>query len=358
MSDALAEYGYSDRWHALFDSLAEPHHIPGRVIRTDRGSSLVITPDGVVRAEPASRLRRESHPEDLPVTGDWLLVDPAPTHEFALIDAVLPRSSAFLRGAAGTTSQVQVLAANVDTVFVIAPIDEEPNLRRIERELALAWESGAVPVVVLSKADLSPDPAGALESVQAIAVGADVLLESALTGEGVEALREYARGGRTVALIGPSGVGKSTLINALVGTDVQATREVRVSDGRGRHTTVSRELVPLPGDGVLMDTPGIREIALTDAEDGIETAFADIAELALGCRFADCKHEAEPGCAVIAAIETGELPLERMESYRKLVKEARSAAIRSDARLAAEERNRWKTIHKSMKDHPKFRHGT
>lgn len=358
MSDALVAYGYSDRWRTLYDSLAQAHHVPGRVIRTDRGSSLVITPEGVVRAEPAARLRRESHPEDLPVTGDWLLVDPAPSHEFALIDAVLPRSSAFVRGAAGNTSQVQVLAANIDTVFVIAPIDESPNLRRIERELALAWESGAVPVVVLSKSDLSPDPVSALEAVEAIAVGVDVLLESALTGEGVEALREYARGHRTVALIGPSGVGKSTLINALVGSDVQATREVRMSDGRGRHTTVSRELVPLPGDGVLMDTPGIREIALTDAEEGIETAFADIMELAEGCRFVDCAHVAEPGCAVLAALESGELAPERMESYRKLVKEARSAAIRSDARLASEERSRWKTIYKSMKDHPKYKSGT
>lgn len=355
MGGALDTYGFSPRWQALVASSAKDDLRPGRVVRSDRGSSMVATDEGIVRAETSARLYRDAGSGGLPVTGDWVLVDPAPAHEHAIIDEVLPRASAFVRGAAGTTSQVQVLAANIDTVFIVAPIDDGPNLRRIERELALTWESGAVPVVVLSKADLSSDPASALDAVSDVALGVDVLLESAVTGEGVASLAAYACEGKTVALIGPSGAGKSTLVNALVGGDIQPTREVRASDGRGRHTTVTRELIPLPSGGVLMDTPGIRELALADAADGIEAAFGDIAQLATRCRFADCAHESEPGCAVLAALESGELAAERMESYRKLVAEARSAAIRADARLASEERKRWAAIYRSLKDHPKYR---
>ncbi|MCE5192030.1 MAG: ribosome small subunit-dependent GTPase A, partial [Actinomycetia bacterium] len=272
------------------------------------------------------------------------MYDPASTHEVPFVEAVLSRSSAFMRGDQGKMASSQVLAANIDTVFVVHPIAEGPNLRRIERELTLAWESGAVPVVVLTKSDLAEDAEAARAAVAGIALGTDVLVTSAVDGTGTAALDAYVGPGRTVALVGPSGAGKSTLINLLTGTDSQAIAEVRASDGRGRHTTVARELVPLPGGGVLVDTPGLRSVALTDSESGVETAFADIAELARDCRFTDCSHNGEPGCAVAAAIEAGTLDPARLESYHKLQREVQVAAAKTDVRARAEETRKWKII--------------
>ncbi len=339
----LDDLGYSGRWRALFAAHAESGHVPARVVRGDRGSVMAATADGLVRAGLAARLRREAGaPEELPVTGDWVVLDPAPTHEMALVAAVL-------RGASGTESVLQVVAANVDVVFVVHPIDRGRNPRRLERELALAWESGAVPVVVLAKADLADEPEPARLEAEQVARGSDVVLTSALAGLGLEALRAYATRGQTVALIGPSGAGKSTIINALLGEERQATADVRAGDGRGRHTTVTRELVPLPGGGVLLDTPGLRAVAMVEAPAGLAAAFDDIESLARGCRFTDCAHDGEPGCAVAAAVAAGELAGERLASWHKLQREAQVAAARTDARLRKEEVRKWKIIHKSAK---------
>lgn len=353
---SLEFLGYSDRWRALFSPYAEEGLIPARVIRADRGSVLAATGEGVIRAEPTRRLSKEAlSAEELPAAGDWVAIRHDADLELPQIEAILPRTSAFTRADPGKDAATQVLAANIDTVFIVHPIVEEPNVRRLERELALAWESGAIPVVVLAKSDLSADTEAAQAAVETIALGVDIHMTSAKTGDGVEALLAYADGHRTVALIGPSGAGKSTLINRLVGSDVQATREVRVADGRGRHTTVARELVPLPNGGVLVDTPGLRGVALTDAESGIAAAFPEIEALSYECRFRDCAHETEPGCAVLAAVESGTLAEDRLESYRTLLKEVRSAAIRADARLQAAENRRWATIHKSARELYKYR---
>lgn len=349
---ALEPLGFSSRWQALFATLAQRGTAPARVIRVDRGSALVAGASGVLRARPAAALLKDAAgPADLPTVGDWVVVSTPPDHETPLIEAVLPRTSAITRGDPGDESQVQVLAANIDTVFVVHPIDGPPNVRRIERELSLAWDSGAIPVVVLTKADASGSPDEARAEVEATAFGVDVVVTSALSGLGVDDLLKYLAGHRTAALIGPSGSGKSTLTNALLGEDRQATRGVREHDRRGRHTTVARELVALPGNGLLIDTPGLRALALTGSEAGISSTFPDIEEAALECRFRDCTHTAEPGCAVLAAVEGGTIPAGRLESYRKLLREAEVAAMKTDPRLRAAEVRKWKIIHKSVKDH-------
>ena len=278
---------------------------------------LIATADGLVRAKPATRLlKMAGGAGDLPAVGDWVATLARDDLDVPLIEAVLDRASAITRGDPGKKSDLQVLAANIDTVFVVHPIAESPNLRRIERELSLAWDSGATPVVVLTKADLSADPDAARALVELVALGTDVLVTNALAGDGVEPLLSYISGHRTAVLVGPSGAGKSTLINALLGQQRQATRDVRMSDGRGRHTTVTRELIQMAGGGVLIDTPGLRALGLTGSEAGISSAFPDIDQVSQACRFADCTHKSEPGCAVMAAVESGALPLSAWPATR------------------------------------------
>ena len=352
MSAALRDLGWNERWQALFEPHAASGLVPARVIRTDRGSALVATEDGVVRAAPAARLLKgAAGAEDLPAVGDWVAVLAEDGMEAPLVEALLDRAGAITRGDPGTGSDVQVLAANVDVVFVVHPIAQPPNLRRIERELTMAWDSGAVPVVVLTKVDLAPDPDGARAAVESVALGVDVVAVNALAGETVAPLLDHVAGHRTVVLIGPSGAGKSTLANALVGEQRQATGEVRAGDQRGRHTTVARELIALPGGGVLIDTPGLRALGLTGSEEGIASTFSDIERLAEGCRFRDCTHVDEPGCAVCAAVESDELPADRLASYQKLLREAAVAAARTDARARSEDERRSKIANKALRDY-------
>jgi ribosome biogenesis GTPase len=348
---ALHPLGYSPRWQALFAQFDSIDSYPARVVRADRGMVLIAGPDGLFRAKPSTALVKAARgPVDLPAVGDWVVAHAPQGIDVPLIEAVLARTSAITRGDPGAPSVVQILAANVDIAFLVHPIDAEPNLRRIERELSLIWDSGAVPAIVLTKADASIAPDAALAAVEAVAIGCEVIVTSAVTGLGVDSLPSYIEGGKTAVLLGPSGAGKSTLINALLGESRQETGEVRMSDHRGRHTTVVRELIQLPGGGILIDTPGLRALALTGSDAGIASTFPEIEEAARTCRFRDCTHNDEPGCAVRAAVESGELSASRLANYHKLLREAEVAAMRTDSRLHAEEVRKWKDIAKASRD--------
>ncbi|WP_406197410.1 ribosome small subunit-dependent GTPase A [Kitasatospora sp. NBC_01560] len=345
----LSAYGWTDGSAELFAPLAEAGLTPARIVRVDRGRCDVVVADpetGEPRTVHAdTRAVGDADMINCPCTGDWAAVDLAAEPMPAVV-ALLPRSTAIIRKVAGKRSDGQVLAANVDTVLIAASLAVEPDLGRIERFLALAWESGAEPVVVLTKADLVDDAEFIRADVESVAPGVTVLVVSAETGEGVDVLRACTPG--TTAVIGQSGVGKSTLANVLAGTDVMTVQQAREVDQKGRHTTTTRELILLPGGGVLIDTPGLREVGLYGGE-GVAMAFADIEELAGECRFHDCGHRAEPGCAVRAALEDGTLPQRRMESYLKLQRESEWIASRSDARLASARLKKWKTLTKAQR---------
>jgi ribosome biogenesis GTPase len=293
------------------------------------------------KAEPSGALRAYS---ELPVVGDCVRV--RPTIEFSLIEEVEARKTAFIRKAAGRVHASQCVAANIDLCFVISGLDGDFNLRRIERYLVLAWESGARPVVVLNKADLCGDVEAALNTVQSISGGAEVVAMSA--SRSVEPLRSWLTTGLTAALLGSSGAGKSTIANALTGGTL-ATREVREHDSRGRHTTTARMLMALPGGAWLIDTPGMRELGLLASETSLDLGFPEIAALAEQCRFGDCRHKQEPGCAVRVALEEGGITPDRWASYTKLQREARHHSLEADARAQRAEKQKWKAIHKASK---------
>jgi ribosome biogenesis GTPase len=351
----LASLGWDDARAADFHPYTGDH-VPARVSRVDRGACDSLAADGPLRLTFAGALLAAgaADPVRTPCVGDWVAARTWPDGRVTA-EAVLPRRTAFVRASVSPgVSHGQVLAANVDLAVVVEGLHPEPDLGRIERFLALAWESGAMPLVVLSKADLVPDAAEVAADVAAAAPGVDVLVVSAETGDGMDDLRQHVAHGRTLALLGPSGAGKSTLTNALAGATVMTTRALR-ADGKGRHTTAHRELVVLPGGGLVVDTPGLRSVGLTDVSESLDLVFADVDELAERCRFADCVHETEPGCAVRGALESGELPERRWESYVKLQREARWMAMRHDARLRAEERAKWKRVTKSMRSADRIR---
>lgn len=346
---ALNDYGWSDALQADFQPFAAPGLTPARIIVKQRGGYRLITPDGEVDARASGPLMKAASDAERPTAGDWVVAELRPGETTALVHEVLPRRTAFIRKASGPRGGAQVVAANVDVAFLVASLNADLNLRRLERYLATTYESGADPVIVLTKADLMDDTAATVGEVEAIAFGAPVLAISSKTGAGLAAVEALLPPGRTAVLLGSSGAGKSTLLNALAGEERMATAAIREGDARGRHTTTHRELVLLPSGGLILDTPGMRELGLWEAEAGVATAFEDVEALAADCRFADCAHGAEPGCAVRAAIASGALLEERLRAYEKLQAELAYERRREDPRAAQETRKLWASRHKAAR---------
>jgi ribosome biogenesis GTPase len=346
-------------WNDFFNDHFQPFHAdglrPARVALEHKHAYDVVGADGEFSAVCTGRLLHDTVARaDLPAVGDWVAIKPRLQHiprlpgdrPVADIHAVLPRQTKFSRRASGEAIE-QIVAANVDTVFLVTALDQNFNLRRIERYLAVAWESGAQPVVILNKADLHADPAGARAEVESVALGAPVASVSAALGEGLDALGSWLQPGCTVAFLGSSGVGKSTLINRLLGEEHQATGAISAAVSKGRHTTTHRELIVTPAGAVVIDTPGMRELQLWDiAADALDSTFADVVALAAQCRFRDCAHRGEPGCAIQQALDDGSLESGRWQSYQKLLREQAYAARRVDARLARETKSHWKKINR------------
>ncbi len=345
----LESYGWTASREAAFAPHAASGLVPGRVLEEERDGLAVATRGGELRAVVAGALRHHADGVGaLPAVGDFVGLD-APGGGRARVRVVLPRSSLLTRKEGSErSSAAQVVAANVDLAFLVASVDRDFSARRIERTLAVLWESGARPVVLVSKVDVAEDPVALVAEAVAAAPGADVLPVSAATGEGVAAVASLLLPGTTAILVGSSGAGKSTLLNRLLGEERQSTAPVRDHDGQGRHTTTRRSLFLLPGGGALIDTPGIREIASAGGGEGLDLAFADLALIARECRFGDCRHAGEPGCAVRAAVESGALPGERLEAWHRLERERAHWERQGDARLMKEARRRWKVISRSV----------
>ncbi len=332
------------------ERLADPQWAPARVVAEGQ-SSFHLAGCRAPLGDLSGKLLGSLMKTERPVVGDWVAVIDHPDR--ASIQRVLERRSTLLRRAANTLAEPQVVAVNVDVFFVVTAVNRDFNERRLERFVAAVWNSGAEPVVVLNKVDLATDIAPLLEAIDRAAIGVPVVRASAASGEGIEALRAYVGSGKTVAFIGSSGVGKSSLTNRLLGREAQAVGRLR-EDERGRHTTSARQLIELPGGGVLIDTPGLRELGLLDDVGGVEVSFADVAAFAERCRFRDCAHENEPGCAVLAAVASGELAGERLAGYRKLLKEIAAAERKRDPILAGRSKARWKEVHRALRAREKI----
>lgn len=346
----INDLGWTPFFQRQFGQIQHPQLVPARVVRQDRTRYLIHDATDVMPAVLPGTLRHSAQAER-PVVGDWVAVERLPQENQVVIRALLERNTAFSRKQAGTNTQQQVVAANIDWLFIVSGLDGDFNLRRIERYVTQAWDSGAMPIILLNKTDLCDDVEGRILAVETVAMGVAVHAISAEQSMGLETLSPYVQPGQTVAFIGSSGVGKSTLVNALMGRLTAKTSAVREDDSRGRHTTTHRELHVLPSGGLLIDTPGMRELQLWTDETSLQSAFADIEDLAQQCRFRDCTHMTEPECAVRAALASGELDEGRYHSYRKQQKELAYLALRQNESATFEKRKKDKALTKMYKEH-------
>jgi ribosome biogenesis GTPase len=345
----LVSLGWNAEWAEQFQPYAADGWAPARICVEHKELYQLYSEQGEFSAVVSGKLRHTARGrQDFPAVGDWVAVQLHGEKDPAVIHAVLPRKNKFARKVAGRETEEQIVAANLDTVFLVSSLNQDFNVRRLERYLSLTWASGADPVILLSKSDLCADSAPAVEAVEAIAYGAPIHRISAKTGDGLEGLARYLQSGMTVALLGSSGVGKSTLVNRLLDQPLQEVQEIRVDDDRGRHTTTRREMLRLPQGGLLIDNPGMRELQLWDSDAGIDETFADVVALTGECFFRDCTHEGEPRCAVRLALEEGRLTSGRWENYRKLQKELRYLNTRQDSRAMQEYKRVVRRIHVQM----------
>lgn len=383
----LKQLGWNADFASSFDRYVNASHaanyIAGRVAIEHRGAYILYTEQGELSAEVSGKFRHQTaNSQDFPAVGDWVIIQARATEQRATIHQVLPRQSKFSRQVVGGKTEEQIVAANVDTVFLVSGLDDNFNLRRIERYLLMAWESGATPIIVLNKADLCQNLEQCVATVESVAMGVPIVVLSAIqanqTGReqqtdhsdhsdypdhypdhpdqrGMAALAMYLQPGKTIALLGSSGVGKSTITNQLLGQAKQVVRSVRATDSKGRHTTTHRELLLLPQGGLIIDTPGMREIQAWAEEDSLQETFADIEALASQCRFRDCQHEHEPGCAVQAAIDQGTLDHSRLLNYQKLNRELDYLSRKQDDRAQLMEKARWKKINVALRQHYKHK---